>query len=80
MAIWHLLKKAYCKHTMTNVAVWLSCCVYILAVLSYLTTLSQCLTIFFFENYVPLKRSPLAQAQKKTSNHWESRNVKNANG
>ena len=34
-------------------AVWLNCYVYILAILTYLTTVNQRLTIFFFsKNYV----------------------------
>ena len=39
---------------MTNVAVWLSCYAYIFAILSYLTTTNQCLTIFFAKECVSL--------------------------
>ena len=49
---------------MTNVAVWLSCYVYIFAILSYLTTVNQCLTVFFSKNYVSLEISPLDEAKK----------------
>ena len=58
-AIWHLLEKSYYKHTMTNVAVWLTCYVDIFAILSYLATVKQYLKIFFSENYVSLERAPL---------------------
>ena len=48
-----------------NVAVWLSCYVYIFAILSYLTMVNQCLTFLFFsKNYVSLQRSPLDKAKK----------------
>ena len=50
---------------MTNVAVWLSCYVYNFAILSYLITVNQCLTIFFSKNYVSLERSPYDEAKKK---------------
>ena len=50
---------------MTNVAVWLSCYVYNFAILSYLVTVNQCLTIFFSKNYVSLERSPYDEAKKK---------------
>ena len=49
---------------MTNVAVWLSHYVYIFAILSYLTTVNQCLTTFFPKNYVTLEISPLDEAEK----------------
>ena len=45
--IWHLSEKCYFKRTMRDVAVWLSCYVYIFAILTYLTTVNQCLTMFF---------------------------------
>ena len=50
---------------MTNIAIWLSCYVYIFAILLYLTTVNQCLTIFFFINYMSLEMSPLDEAKKK---------------
>ena len=62
--IWHLFQKGYYKHTMTNISVWLSCSVYILAILLYLTTFNHCLTIFFFKHYVSLKRLPLDEVKK----------------
>ena len=46
--ILQLLEKDYERHTMTNLAFCLSCYVYIFAILSYLTTVNQCLTIFLF--------------------------------
>ena len=61
----HLMEKRYYKHTMKNVAVWLSCYIYIFAIVSYLTTVNQCLTIFFFsKNYVQLERSSLYEAKE----------------
>ena len=62
--IWHLFQKGYYKHTMTNISVWLSCSVYILAILLYLTTFNHCLTIFFFKYYVSLERLPLDEVKK----------------
>ena len=57
------------------------CYVYIVAVLPYLTTVNQCLTIYFSsKSYMSLKRSPLDEAKKKAWNHWKSKSVKNANG
>ena len=44
-----LVGRGYYKHTVTNVALWLSCYVYNFAILSYLTTVNQCLTIFFVQ-------------------------------
>ena len=41
-------EKDYYKHTMTDIVVWLSCYVYFFAILTYLTTVNQCLTMFFF--------------------------------
>ena len=49
---------------MRDVAVWLSCYVYLFAILTYLTTVNQCLTMFFSKNYVSLERSPLDEVQK----------------
>ena len=40
-------------------------CIYIFAILLYLTTVNQCLTIFFFKNYMSLEMSPLDEAKKK---------------
>ena len=45
----HLLEKDYYKHTIANVAVWLSFYVYSFTFLSYLTMVNQCLTILFFQ-------------------------------
>ena len=45
------------------------CYVYVFAILAYLTTVNQCLTIFFFsKNYVSLERSPLKHVKKKHQN------------
>ena len=49
---------------MTDVAVWLSCYVYTFDISTYLTTVNQCLNIFFSKNYVSLKRSPLYEDVK----------------
>ena len=49
---------------MTDVAVWLSCYVYTFDISTYLTTVNQCLNIFFPKNYVSLKRSPLYEDVK----------------
>ena len=38
------------KHTMANIAVWLSCYVYILVMFLYLATVNHCFTTFFFSN------------------------------
>ena len=46
--IWQLSQKCYFKRSMTDAAVWLSCYVYIFAILTYFTTVNQCLTMFFF--------------------------------
>ena len=46
--IWELSEKCYYKHTMTDFAIWVSCYVYIFAFSTYVTTVNQCLTIFFF--------------------------------
>ena len=59
-----LVGEGYYKHIMTNVAAWLGCYVCIFAILSYLTTVKQYLTIFFSKNYVSLERSPLDEAKK----------------
>ena len=42
-------EKDYYKHTMTDIVVWLSCYVYFFAILTYLTMVNQCLTMFFFQ-------------------------------
>ena len=47
--IWYLSEKCCFKHTMGDVAVWLSCYIYIFAVLTQLTTVNQCLTMFFLQ-------------------------------
>ena len=58
-------ERGYYKHVMTDVAVWLSCYVYIFAISAYLTVVNQCLTkIFFSKNYVSLEGSPLDEAKK----------------
>ena len=50
---------------MTEVEVWLSCYAYIFAISSYLTTVNQCSTMyFFFKTYVSLERSPLDEVDK----------------
>ena len=64
---------------MTNDTLCLSCYVHIFAILSYLTTVNQDLTIFFSKNYMSLKGSPLDEAEKRIK-PCKSRNVKNANG
>ena len=48
---------------MTDAAVWLSCYVYIFAILTYLTMVNQCLTIFYSKNYVSLQRSSLDELE-----------------
>ena len=48
---------------MTDLAVWLSCCAYIFAILTYLTMVKQCLTIYFFPTIVSLERSPLDEVK-----------------
>ena len=47
-------------------AVWLNCYVYILAILTYLTTVNQRLTIFFFPKitYVSWERFSLDEVKK----------------
>ena len=55
---------------MTDIVVWLSCYVYIFAILTYLTTVNQCLTMFFSIKHVSLERSPLDEA--KPLNKWKS--------
>ena len=49
---------------MTNVAVWLSHYVYIFAILSYLATVNQCLTMFFSQKLCDIGKSPLDEAEK----------------
>ena len=49
---------------MTDVIVWLSYYVYVFAIRTNLTTLNQCLTIFFSKNYVSLKICPLDEVKK----------------
>ena len=49
---------------MTDVAVWLSYYVYILAISTYLTTVKQCLNIIFSKSYVSLERFALDEAKK----------------
>ena len=57
-------EKDYYKHTMTDVAVWLSCYVYIFAIWTYLTTANQSLTIFFLKNNMSLLRSTVDDLKK----------------
>ena len=49
---------------MTDLVVWLSCYVFNFAISTELTTINQCLTIFFSKNHVSLERSPLDEAKK----------------
>ena len=49
--------------TVTDVAVWLSCYVYIFPTTTYLTIVNP-LKIVFSTNYVSLERSPLDEAIK----------------
>ena len=49
---------------MTGAAVWLTSYVYIFVILTYLTTINQCLTIFFSKKYVSLERSSLDEVKK----------------
>ena len=58
---------------MTDIVVCLSCYVYIFAILTYLTTVNQCLTMVFSIEYVSLERSPLDEAKKsiKALNKWK---------
>ena len=54
---------------------WLSCYLFIFAILTYLTMVKKCITIFFSKNDVSLETSPLNEARKRIK-----KNVKNANG
>ena len=60
-----LVGKGLLQHTMGNFAVWLGCYICVVSVLSYLTTVNQCLTMFLSRNYVPLERSLLKEVKKK---------------
>ena len=50
---------------MTNVAVWLSHYVYIFAILSYLTTVNQCLTTFFSQKLCDIGNISIRWSRKK---------------
>ena len=63
--IWHLLEKGYYKHSMASVTVWLSCYVYAFAILSYLITVNQYLTIFFFQKLCVIGKISIRWDEKK---------------
>ena len=50
---------------MTDVIVWLSCYVYIFAIWTYLTTVNQCLTIFFFRKLCVIGKISIRWSEKK---------------
>ena len=60
-----IIGKDYYKHKMANVAVWLSCYVYIFTILSYLTTVNQCLTIFFIQKLCIIGITSIRRSEKK---------------
>ena len=57
--------KCYLKHTMTYAAVWLSFYVFIFAILTYLTTVNQCLTIFFVQKLCAIGKIFIRWSEKK---------------
>ena len=59
-----LVEEELLQAKMRNVAIWLSCYVYIFAILTYLTTVNQCLAIFFSKNYTSWEISLLEEAKK----------------
>ena len=63
--IWLLSEKCYLKHTMTYAAVWLSFYVFIFAILTYLTTVNQCLTIFFVQKLCAIGKIFIRWSEKK---------------
>ena len=60
------VRKVLFKADHDSSAVWLNCYVYILAILTYLTTVNQRLTIFFFPKitYVSWERFSLDEVKK----------------
>ena len=60
------VKKVLFQADHDSSAVWLNCYVYILAILTYLTTVNQRLTIFFFPKitYVSWERFSLDEVKK----------------
>ena len=63
--IWRLSEKCYLKHTMTYAVVWLSFYVFIFAILTYLTTVNQCLTIFFVQKLYAIGKIFIRWSEKK---------------
>ena len=63
--MWHLSGKFYYKYTMTDVEVWLSCYLYIFAISTYLTRVSQCLTIFLFQKVCVFGKISIRLSGKK---------------
>ena len=60
-----MCEKGYYKHTMTNFVIWLSCEVYIFAIWTYLTTVNQCLTIFFSQKFCVIRKISIRWSEKK---------------
>ena len=58
-------QKYYFKYTMRDVVVWLSCYVYIFAILTYLTSGNQCLTMFFFQKLCVIGKISIRWSKKK---------------
>ena len=51
---------------MPGLVFWLSCYVYSFAVGTYLTTINQCLTNFFFKTLYVIRKTSVEQCEKKT--------------
>ena len=49
---------------MTDAVVWLSCYVYIFAIWTYLTTVYQCLTIFFLQKVCVIGKISIKWSEK----------------
>ena len=65
ITIWNLSEKCYCKPTMTDVVVWLSCYVFIFAIWNCLTTVNLCLRIFFFQKLSVIGKISIRWSEKK---------------
>ena len=63
--IWHLSEKCCLKDTMRDAVVWLSYCVYIFAILTYLTTVNQCLTMHFFQKICVIGKISVRSSKKR---------------
>ena len=51
---------------MTDVVVWLGCYVYIFAIWTYLTTINQCLRIFFFKKLYVIREISIESCEKNS--------------